>query len=97
MPKIKVCPICHKAFIQEGKRATCSTACADRFSVYSYRQRAQLVAKAEELKRPPLTDCKCYMDGVHPTCTGLTALWCEWEECKFYKPKFMKKNQSKRK
>ena len=95
MPKIQCCPVCHKAFISKSKRATCSEACADVFSVYKHKQRAQLVKAAEDCKRPPLSDCRMYHDSNPPTCTGLTALWCEWEECKFYKPKFQKINKRK--
>lgn len=93
MPKIRACAICGKAFMAEGKRATCSAPCADLFSSYKHKQRAELVQRAEAGKRPPLTDCKMYIERPNPTCIGLTGLWCEWEECKFYKPKFQKKKR----
>lgn len=98
MAKIKPCPICHRPF-EPGKvrRTTCSEACADIFSTYGYKQRAELVEAAEACRKPPLTDCKIYHDNGHPTCSGLTALWCEWEECKFYRPSIVKRNLRKRK
>jgi hypothetical protein len=38
----------------------------------------------EEKQRSPRTDCRCYDPDTHD-CHALTGLWCEWEDCKFYK------------
>lgn len=91
MPKIRPCPICRRPFTSQSKRVTCSEKCAGIFTALPYKERARLVKAAEAGKRPPLTDCKCFRDDGRKMCIGLTGLWCEWEECKFYKPKFMKK------
>lgn len=86
---VKICPICHKAFtIKDGRqkiRYTCSLACATLFNRHDRYARQRLVEQAAQLKRPPRTSCKMHTDAG--SCSGLNALWCKYEECKFYKPK----------
>lgn len=86
---VKICPICHKAFtIKEGQQTigiTCSVRCGTLWVQHDRHSRQRLVDLAAELKRPPRTDCRCYMEGGW--CSGLNSLWCKYEECKFYKPR----------
>ena len=82
-----ICPICGRAFFAEDElRVTCSRRCGSKMKGFGDRERAHLIAEAEKKRRPARTDCRCY-DPKYHDCNGLSALWCEVEECKFYKQK----------
>ena len=85
---VRICPVCHKAFTnKEGQtnvNSTCSVACGLLFARCDKYARAHMIDQAEECKREPRTDCRMYMKSG--SCSGLNALWCRFEDCKFYKP-----------
>ena len=84
---VKICPVCHKAFTKiDNSRigTTCSVNCGVLFAQHDKYGQRRLMELAQELKRKPKTDCCSYMKGE---CRALTALWCVYEECKFYKPR----------
>lgn len=83
---VKICPICHKAFTNKDNQkiaATCSLSCGMLFARHDKYARERLVELAAERKRPPRTDCRMYLESGD--CSALTALWCVYEDCKFYK------------
>lgn len=83
---VKICPICHKAFTnRDGCKInpTCSVQCGTLFAQHDRHARERLVEIAAELRRQPRTDCRAYMAGGK--CSALNALWCRYENCKFYK------------
>ena len=82
---VKICPVCHKAFTRiDNSRIgiTCSVNCGVLFAQHDKYGQRRLLEMAQELKREPKTDCCCYANG---DCTALTALWCVYEDCAFYK------------
>ena len=82
-----ICPICGRAFFAEDElRVTCSRRCSNMMYCMERAAREQLIAEAKNKRRPARTDCRCY-DPKYHGCNGLSALWCEVEECKFYKKK----------
>ena len=85
---VKICPICHKAYTnRDGARIspTCSLRCGVLFAQHDKHSQRRLNELAAERKRPPRTDCISYVEGG--LCCGLTALWCVYEDCKFFKPR----------
>ena len=87
MSTITACLICGKAFEVSSRRYTCcSYKCSQAYHATSPSRKEMLRQIAATKKRPPRTDCKIY-DPDRRDCHGLTGLWCEWENCKFYKPK----------
>ena len=87
---IKVCVICHKtfyAFESEKQMITCGDdMCRDMLHRYPRSEWQHLMLEAAMLRRPAKVDCKCYRPLDHD-CSGLNGLYCEWEDCKFYKPR----------
>ena len=86
MRKLKICVICGKAFMTDGYSSCCGLNCSYHYNRLSQTEQVELKQLAESKKREPRTDCKMYMSRTH-TCSGLTGLWCEVEDCKFYKQK----------
>lgn len=88
--ELKLCPICGKTFRVDGKgsrrRVVCSMECFSDIRSYSRQEVAQLMEEAERKKRPVREDCRMY-NAAAGECKGLTCLWCQVEDCKFYKPK----------
>lgn len=88
MAEIRICPVCHKAFTNKKNRSirtTCSNSCGVTFGKSNPKIQKALLQKVESMKRKPRTDCKMYVPQRN-TCSGLTGLWCAYEECSFYKP-----------
>lgn len=86
MSNLLKCPVCHEVFAPRGSEATCSRACATIYHHKSPGKRKMMREYAESKRREPLEDCRAY-DPVTRDCNALTGLWCEWEQCKFYRPK----------
>lgn len=86
MSNLLKCPVCHEVFVPRGSEATCCKACATIYNHKSPGKRKMMREYAESKRREPLTDCTAYNAEEHE-CEALTGLWCEWERCKFYRPK----------
>lgn len=87
MKAILACAICGKAFEVSSKRhICCSPECSAKYSACSPSKKEMLRRIALSKRMPPRTNCRIY-DRERRDCYGLTGLWCEWENCKFYKPK----------
>ena len=88
--EVNICPVCDKTFRVDGKgsrrRVVCSMECFAVIRSYSRQETARLMEEAERKKRPVREDCRMY-DAERNRCKGLTGLWCQVEDCKFYKPK----------
>lgn len=87
MAQIKLCPVCGKPFaVTESARVVCSVYCHEIFhTLHTASERKAMIRETEGKRRSPHTDCRAYVaPGV---CRGLNGMWCEWEDCKFYKPK----------
>lgn len=84
MGKVKMCPVCQRPFIPKRNEATCSELCSTAYSSRTYGKRALMRQAAEKKRRPVREDCRAYDPDIRD-CTGLTGLWCEWEDCRFYK------------
>ena len=88
--ELKFCPVCGKIYRVDGKgsrrRIVCSMDCFSKIRNFSRQDAAQLIEAAEMKKRPVREDCRMY-DAERNRCKGLTGLWCQVEDCKFYKPK----------
>lgn len=90
---LKICPVCKKGFsyrTRYGKDAiTCSDNCKQTMVIVRSEdpeEWSNMVREAETMRRPARQSCALYDTGSK-CCTGLTALWCTVEDCKFYKPK----------
>lgn len=88
MSRIIICAECGKAFYGERSRGTCcSVKCSQRYIERGREERLELLHLAEtKEKREPRVDCRMYNPNTH-SCNALTATWCEWEDCVFYKRK----------
>ena len=87
MKVLQICPICGKAYLgEEDLTVTCSCECRNDLFRLDKADRKELIEEAKKKKRPARTDCRAY-DKARHDCNGLNALWCEAEDCKFYKPK----------
>lgn len=88
--EVKLCPVCGKTFRVDGKgsrrRVVCSMGCFSDIRSYSRQEAAKLKEAAERKKRPVREDCRMY-NPEKKACKGLTCLWCQVEDCNFYKPK----------
>lgn len=93
---LRICPVCKKGFdvaLKNGSRnykpITCSEECnslAKEIRKDTPDEWEKMVKEAEDAFRDPARSCIMY-DPKAKCCTGLTALWCTVETCKFYKPK----------
>lgn len=82
-----ICPICGTAFFGDDiLRVTCSRKCRAKMAGMGRTEREHLIAEAEKKRRPARIDCRAY-NTEYRDCDGLNALWCEVEDCKFYKPR----------
>lgn len=89
--ELKICPVCKKGFsyrTRYGKDAiTCSDNCKQTMAIVRREdpeEWSDMIREAESMRRPARQSCALYDTGAK-CCTGLTGLWCEVEDCKFYK------------
>lgn len=86
MRVVKVCVICGKAFTDDGHSVCCGSKCSQQYNRLNPTERAELKELAKLKQKEPRIDCKMYVPQTH-SCSGLNALWCMYENCKFHKPK----------
>ena len=84
MKVVRCCVWCGKVFLGDKNRALCCNECKGHYVRLNTREKLLLFAEMDEKQRSPRTDCRCYDPDTHD-CHALTGLWCEWEDCKFYK------------
>lgn len=84
MKVVKCCVWCGKVYLGEKKGALCSNECKGYYARTSTKEKLLLFAEMEKKQRSPKRSCRCYDPKTH-NCHALTGLWCEWEDCKFYR------------
>ena len=88
--ELNLCPVCDKVFRVDGKgsrrRIVCSMKCFSHIRSLGRQEVRRLTDAAKRRTRPIMDDCRFY-DPEKNRCKGLTGLWCQVEDCNFYKPK----------
>lgn len=84
MKAVRCCVWCGKVFLGDKKSVCCCNECKGYYIRSSTKEKLLMFVEMENKQRSAKTSCRMY-DPLTQNCHGLTGLWCEWEDCKFYK------------